>query len=91
MTDLMPLSSNPGSAPVLLIDTSRSYIDLQESAEQRLSAVRGLLQSLALMNITLADANDLRYLSEAAYLLTEDAYDLAKAAHHAALREASQR
>ncbi|KIP97909.1 hypothetical protein RU08_17370 [Pseudomonas fulva] len=74
----------------MLIDTSRSYIDLQESAEQRLGAVRGLLQSLALMNITLADAKDLRYLCEAAYLLTEDAYDLARAAHHAAMREGRQ-
>ncbi|MCW2295060.1 hypothetical protein M2262_005110 [Pseudomonas sp. BIGb0408] len=89
MTDFLPLSSNPTSTPVLLIDTRCSYIDLQESAEQRLSAVRGLLRSLAVMNITLADASDLRYLSEAAHLLTEDACDLIKAAHQAAMREMS--
>ncbi|KIP96621.1 MULTISPECIES: hypothetical protein [Pseudomonas] len=90
MPDLIPLSSNPSSTPVLLVDTSRSYIDLQECAEQRLNAVRGLLYSLAVMNVTLADASDLRNISEVAHLLTEDACDLARAAHQAAMRELQQ-
>ncbi|CAH0287328.1 hypothetical protein SRABI70_03944 [Pseudomonas sp. Bi70] len=87
MTDLAPLTSNPASAGVLLIDTSRPYLDLQESAEQRLSALQGLLHSFAAMNITLADAKDVRNLSEAASLLAEDALDLLKAARKAAMRE----
>ncbi|MCW2290115.1 MULTISPECIES: hypothetical protein [Pseudomonas] len=87
MTDLLPLSSNPTTTPVLLIDTNNSYLDLQESATQRLNAVRGLLHSLAAMKITQADAIDVQNLSEAAYLLTEDACDLVRAAHKAAMRE----
>ncbi|KIQ03334.1 hypothetical protein RU08_06415 [Pseudomonas fulva] len=87
MTDFIPLSSNPTTTPVLLIDTSHSYIDLHESAQQRLSAVRGLLHSLAAMTIAHADATDVQNISAAAHLLTEDACDLVKAAHKAAMRE----
>lgn len=87
MTDLLPLSSNPTTTPVLLIDTSCPYLDLQECATQRLKAVRGLLHSLCAMSITEADAIDVQNLSEAAYLLTEEACDLVRAAHKAAMRE----
>ena len=87
MTDFIPLSSNPTNAAVLLVDTSHRYLDLQECAEQRLSALQGLLHSLAAMNIGLADAKDICNLSEAASLLAEDALDLLKAARTAAMRE----
>lgn len=87
MNELLSLSSNPSSRPVLLLDASRPYLDLQDSAEQRLSAVRGLMLSLTCMNIGLADAKDVQNLVEAAYLLLEDASDLFKAARTAAVRE----
>lgn len=32
MTDLRPLSANPSGSSVLLLDGSRSYLDLQETA-----------------------------------------------------------
>ncbi|MCW2291799.1 MULTISPECIES: hypothetical protein [Pseudomonas] len=88
MTNLLPLSSNPTTTAVMLIDSNCSYMDLQESVEQRLRAVRGLLHSLAAMNITQADALDVQHISEAAYLLSADAWDLVRAAHKAAVREA---
>ncbi len=87
MTDPLPLSSNPTTTAVMLIDSNCSYMDLQESVEQRLRAVRGLLHSLAAMSITQADGLDIQHISEAAYLLAEDGCDLARAAHQAAMRE----
>ncbi|KIP97318.1 MULTISPECIES: hypothetical protein [Pseudomonas] len=87
MTDFLPLSSNPTTTPVLLIDSRCSYADLHESAQQRFRAVCGLLHSLAAMSITQADGLDIQHISEAAYLLAEDGCDLARAAHQAAMRE----
>ena len=88
MTDLRPLTSNPTkNSPVLLIATGRSYLDLQECAEQRLSAVRGLMHSLSCMKLDHASAQDLSNVAEAAALLLDDANDLFKAAGAAAKRE----
>lgn len=87
MTDLLPLTSNPSNSPVLLVDKSRCFLDLQECADQRLSAARGLMHSLACMNIGLADAKDLTNVADAVCLLLEDASDLFKAAGEAARRE----
>ncbi|MFZ6045681.1 hypothetical protein ACFW0H_06105 [Pseudomonas sp. CR3202] len=90
MTKLVPLTSNATNAPVLLIDASRPYLELQESAEQRLSTARNLLWSLSTMVITHADGRDVNHLADAAYLLVEDASDLLQAARQAALREGGE-
>lgn len=87
MSDLRPLSSNPSTTPVLLIDAEQPYLLLQDSVEQRLSAARGLVYSLTCMSIAKADASDVSNVVEAAYLLIEDASDLMKAARAAAIRE----
>ncbi|WP_177429672.1 hypothetical protein [Pseudomonas sp. YY-1] len=88
MTDFFPLTSNPTkNNPVLLIAADGSYLDLQECAEQRLSAVRGLMHSLSCMKLEHAGAQDLSNVAEAAALLLDDAHDLFKAAGAAAKRE----
>lgn len=87
MSEFLPLSSNPSTTPVMLIDASQSYSLLQESVEQRLSAARGLVYSLTCMSLSNANANDVSNVAEAAYLLIEDASDLMKAARTAAMRE----
>lgn len=87
MSNLIALTTNPSKTAVMLLDASQPYIDLQECAEQRLSAAKGLLYSLACITISHADAKDVNNLADAAYLLLEDANDLFKAARHAALRE----
>ncbi|WP_375738400.1 hypothetical protein [Pseudomonas boanensis] len=90
MTKLVPLTSNATNAPVLLIDASRPYLELQECAEQRLSTVRDLLLSLSSMVITHADGKDVNRVADAAYLLLEDASDLLQAARQAALRDGGE-
>ncbi|MFP3851251.1 hypothetical protein [Pseudomonas sp. W5-01] len=87
MVNLSPLTTNPSETPVLLVDTSAPYRDLQECAEQRLSVAKGLVSSLASIKMTTAHAEELSKFADAAYLLLEDASDLFKAAHHAAKRE----
>ncbi|MES2820125.1 MAG: hypothetical protein V4812_14195 [Pseudomonadota bacterium] len=86
MSNYIALTSNPNPHPVLVLDASASFSDLQESAQQRLSAAKGLLLSLACMSITHASTNDLNNVADAAYLLLEDASDLFKAAGTAAVR-----
>lgn len=87
MANLAPLTTSPTNTPVLLVDTDASYLDLQECAEQRLHAAKGLLSSLASITITTAHADELSKFADAAHLLLEDASDLFKAAHRAAKRE----
>ena len=87
MNKLIPLTTNPSHAPVLLIDTNASYIDIQEYAEQRLCAAKGLLFSLSCMSISRADAKDVSGIADAAYLLLADASDLFNAARKAAVAE----
>ncbi|HBO5639836.1 hypothetical protein GFM12_06865 [Pseudomonas aeruginosa] len=91
MTKFVPLTTNATDAPVLLIDSNRPYLELQECAEQRLSTARALLWSLSSMVITHADGRDVNHLADAAYLLLEDASDLFQAARQAALREEVKR
>lgn len=87
MINLVPLTSNPTNTPVLLLDASTPFVDLQECAEQRLCAAKGLLFSLSCMGINQADAKDVSRIADAAYVLLEDATDLFNAARKAALRE----
>jgi hypothetical protein len=87
MINLVPLTSNPTNIPVLLLDAHAPFLDLQECAEQRLCAAKGLLFSLSCMGINRADAKDVSHIAEAAYVLLEDASDLFKAARNAAQRE----
>ncbi|MFZ6045673.1 hypothetical protein ACFW0H_06065 [Pseudomonas sp. CR3202] len=86
--ELVPLTGNAGTTPVLLLDGSCSYIDLQECADMRLNAARGLLHSLASMAPGQADERDLVHFADAAQLLLTDACDLLAAARKAARREA---
>ncbi|WP_165668698.1 hypothetical protein [Metapseudomonas otitidis] len=87
MTDLRPLSANPSGSSVLLLDGSRSYLDLQETAEYRLMAARDLLASFAYMEGSCADGRYLANVAEAANLLLSDAYDLLRAAREAVQRD----
>ena len=90
MNKLTPLTTNPSQTPVLLIDTSAAYADIQEYAEQRLCAAKALLFSLSCMGINRTDAKDMNGIADAAYLLLEDASDLFNAARKAAEREGVQ-
>ncbi|MDH4557821.1 hypothetical protein E8F11_22060 [Pseudomonas sp. BN417] len=87
-SNLIPLTGNAGTTPVLLLDGSCAYIDLQECADMRLNAARGLLHSLATMAPGQADERDLVHFADAAQLLLADACDLLAAARKAARREA---
>lgn len=88
LSDLIPLTGNAGATPVLLLDGSCSYMDLQDCADLRLNAARGLLHSLATMAPGQADERDLVHFADAAQLLLTDACDLLAAARKAAQREA---
>ena len=87
MSNLIPLTTNPSKTSVLLLDAGTPYLDLQECAEQRLCAAKGLMFSLSCMSINHADAKDVSRIADAAYVLLEDATDLFSAARNAALRE----
>ena len=83
----IPLSENAAQAPVLLLDASAAYLDLQDCAEQRLHAAKNLLLSISCMQIDIAESRDLVCLANAAHLLLSDASDLFSAARKAALRK----
>ncbi|WP_052659152.1 hypothetical protein [Pseudomonas sp. LFM046] len=86
--ELIPLTGNARRTPVLLLDGSCSSLDLQECADLRLNAARGLLQSLASIEPGYADERDLVHFAQAAELLLTDACDLLLAARTAMRREA---
>ena len=85
MSTLIPLPHTPAETAVLLIDTTAPYLDIEACAEQRLNAAKGLLCSIAHMRIIDADPKDLHNLSDAAYLLLEDASELYQAARNAVI------
>ena len=82
MNKLIPLTNNPSKTPVLLIDSTASYLDLEACADRRLNAAKGLLDSLAHMSFTNVEPKDLHNFTDAAYLLLEDANDLLQAARN---------
>jgi len=84
MSTFIPLTNTPSETAVLLIDSAASYLDLEACADQRLSAAKGLLYSLAHMSFTDVEPKDLHNLADAAYLLLEDASELFQAARKAA-------
>jgi hypothetical protein len=83
--ELIPLTGNAGSTPVLLLDASCSAIDLQDCADRRLNAARGLLRSLASLESPEAEGSDLLHFADAAHLLLTDACDLLAAARREAV------
>ncbi|MNF01343.1 hypothetical protein D3C80_2003210 [compost metagenome] len=85
----IPLSENAIQAPVLLLDASADYLDLQDCAEQRLHAAKSLLLSLSCMQIDFAESRDLVSVANVAHLLLADASDLFTAARKAALRHST--
>lgn len=85
---LIPLTANAGTTAVLLLNGSRSYVDLQDCADMRLHAAKNLLRSLSLSDSREADGRDLMNVAHAAAVLLEDACDLLAAARKAAGREA---
>jgi hypothetical protein len=87
MNTLIPLTNNPSNTPVLLIDSTASYLDLEACADRRLSAAKGLLDSLAHMKLTDVEPKDLHHMADAAYLLLEDASDLFQAARGVVIGE----
>lgn len=84
----IPLTANAGITPVLLLDGNRACVELQDCADMRLNAARGLLHSLASMTPGDVDGRDLMHIADAAQLLLTDACDLVAAARKAARREA---
>ncbi|HEY0286419.1 MAG TPA: hypothetical protein VGC62_05330 [Pseudomonas sp.] len=86
MRKFIPLTATPCENAVLLIDAAASYLDLEACADQRLQAAKGLLYSLAHMGFTDVEPKDLHNLTDAAYLLLEDASELFQVARSAAVR-----
>ncbi|KAA5836504.1 hypothetical protein F2A38_28965 [Pseudomonas chlororaphis] len=87
MSKPIPLKSNTGDSPVLLINPDASLVDLQASASLRLNAARNLLQTLSCTTLLHADEGDLGRVTQALYLLLDDGCDVLQAAQCKALGE----
>jgi len=87
MSKPIPLKSNTGDSPVLLINPDASLIDLHVSASLRLNAARNLLQTLSCGGLLHADEADLGYVAQALYVLLDDGCDVLQAAQCKALGE----
>lgn len=87
MTQLSPLTYRLGEEPVLAVDESCSADALQDNAEARLEAARGLLETIASLDVAYQlPGHDLANVAQAAQILTADAADLYRASHQAAKR-----
>ncbi|SEL68473.1 hypothetical protein SAMN03159362_3953 [Pseudomonas sp. NFIX51] len=80
MSKPIPLKSNSGDSPVLLINPDASLVDLQASASLRLNAARNLLQTLSCTTLLHADEGDLGCVIQALYLVLGDGRDVLQAA-----------
>lgn len=92
MPRLKPISTaGPSGEPALLVDESASPEALYLEADSRLTAVQGMLFSVATgAYIRSLDGQDVANIAQAAQILTSDAMDLLHALHSAHLRDAKR-
>lgn len=87
MSQLTPLTYQLGDEPALVIDEACSAEALQDNAEARLEAARGMLETIASLEVaTHLHRHDLANVAQAAQILAADAADLYRAAHTAGKR-----
>lgn len=81
MSHLTPLTYLLGDEPVLVIDETCSAEALQDNAEARLEAARGMLETIASLDVAeQLHRHDLANVAQAAQILAADASDLYGAA-----------
>lgn len=73
---LQALTAHPTIDPVMFFDRAATTMDLLDTATYRLGAAQKLLDLTASCRVPEADDQALRAVSEAAYLLLSDGYDL---------------
>ncbi|MBB3063708.1 hypothetical protein [Microbulbifer rhizosphaerae] len=76
---LQALTAHPTVDPVIFFDRSAKPMDLLDTANHRLGAAQRLLELTASHDLEGADHRALGVVSEAAYLLLSDGYDLFRA------------
>lgn len=87
MNQFTPLTYQLGNEPVLVIDSTCSADSLQDNAEARLEAARGMLETIANLEVaTHLHCHDLANVAQAAQILAADAADLYRAAQTAGKR-----
>ncbi|MCK0767944.1 hypothetical protein [Chromohalobacter canadensis] len=87
MTQLTPLTYQLGHEPALVVDETCSAETLYDNAEARLEAARGMLETVASLEVaTHLHRHDLANVAQAAQILAADASDLYRASHHGRFR-----
>ncbi|MGL6158956.1 hypothetical protein [Microbulbifer sp.] len=76
---LQALTAHPTADPVIFFDRSAKPLDILDTANHRLGAAQRLLELTASDDVQSADSRALSVVSEAAYLLLSDGYDLFRA------------
>jgi hypothetical protein len=76
---LQALTASPTVNPVMFFDRAAKTLDLVDTATYRLGAAQKLLELTATCRLRDSDDQALAAVSEAAYLLLSDGYDLFKA------------
>ncbi|WP_046080016.1 hypothetical protein [Halomonas sp. HG01] len=83
MPQLSPMTYQLGEEPALVIDEACSADALYDNAEARLEAARGMLETIASLQVaTSLQHHDLANVAQAAQILAADAADLFRASHH---------
>ena len=75
MPNFTPLQSNLSVDPTLFINIDADACDLFETATQRFTAVRNLLNSVTCLNLKNAEGYDLDHFANVAHLLIQDGCD----------------
>lgn len=84
MSQFTPLTYQLGDEPALVIDETCSAEALHDNAEARLEAARGMLETIASLEVaTQLHRHDLANVAQAAQILAADASDLYRAARTA--------
>ncbi|WP_347331730.1 hypothetical protein [Marinimicrobium locisalis] len=87
---LQALTALPTLKPVMFFDPAANTLDLVDTATHRLGAAQKLLELTASCHLQDADSQALGVVSEAAYLLLSDGYDLFQALTARALEPAGE-
>ncbi|MGF6110636.1 short-chain dehydrogenase [Pseudomonas frederiksbergensis] len=72
----MPMTSNEGEIPVLMVATQAPLEVLHGSAASRFLTVTQMMESLASLDITQAKGADVQQLAQAAAMLLRDGCDV---------------
>ncbi|WP_191223800.1 hypothetical protein [Billgrantia desiderata] len=92
MTMYAPMTYRLGDEPVIVIDEGCSANALYDNAEARLEAARGMLETIASLDVSQhVHRHDLSNIAQAAQILAADAADLYRAAHTATKRPSLDR